>query len=79
MNTSGSLSYSDFFAYSSEPEIQSLGEGWIKRLNNLPTIQQNTWILIDEALRRTDGNQAKAAILLGITPQALGRRLKDRA
>ncbi|MBN1307736.1 MAG: sigma-54-dependent Fis family transcriptional regulator, partial [Chitinispirillaceae bacterium] len=42
----------------------------------LPTIQETTAALIDEALLRACGNQNAAARLLGISPQALSRRLK---
>jgi len=34
-------------------------------------------LLIDEALRRADGNQAIAAEMLGISRQALNKRLKQ--
>jgi DNA-binding NtrC family response regulator len=44
----------------------------------LPTLKEMTEGLIDEALARARGNQAIAAGLLGITPQALGKRLKRR-
>jgi DNA-binding NtrC family response regulator len=44
----------------------------------LPTLRQVTGELIEEALRRAKGNQAIAAGLLGITPQALSKRLKRR-
>lgn len=42
----------------------------------LPTIRQANQALIDEALRRADGNQSHAARMLGISPQALHKRLK---
>jgi len=42
----------------------------------LPTIREATGALIKEALVRTGGRQKPAARLLGITPQALSRRLK---
>lgn len=42
----------------------------------LPTIKQATELLIEEALRRADGNQAQAARLLRISPQAVSKRLK---
>jgi len=42
----------------------------------LPTIKEATHLLIHEALERTKGNQAAAAQLLGISPQALSKRLK---
>ena len=40
-----------------------------------PTLKEATGFLVDEALRRTEGNQAQAARLLGISPPALSRRL----
>jgi len=43
--------------------------------SRFPTLKQATEILIDEALTRSGGNQAKAAKLLGISPPALSRRL----
>jgi DNA-binding NtrC family response regulator len=45
----------------------------------LPTIKEATEALIREALSRTDGNQARAARLLGITPQALSKRLASNS
>lgn len=45
----------------------------------LPTIKQATDILIEEALKRSGGNQSIAAQLLGITQQALSKRLKNRS
>jgi DNA-binding NtrC family response regulator len=44
--------------------------------DKLPTIKSATQALIAEALVRSNGNQNAAAKLLGITPQALSRRLK---
>ena len=44
----------------------------------LPTLKELTERLIEEALSRAKGNQAIAAGLLGITPQALSKRLKRR-
>jgi DNA-binding NtrC family response regulator len=42
----------------------------------LPTIKQAVRLLIAEALQRTGNNQSLAANLLGITQQALSKRLK---
>ena len=44
----------------------------------LPTLAQATDLLIDEALRRAQGNQSIAAGLLGLTQQALSKRLARR-
>jgi DNA-binding NtrC family response regulator len=44
----------------------------------LPTIKENTRKLIEEAMARAGNNQTTAAALLGITQQALSKRLKNR-
>jgi DNA-binding NtrC family response regulator len=46
--------------------------------DKLPTLKEITEMLIDEALARAEGNQAIAAGLLGLTPQALSKRLSRR-
>jgi DNA-binding NtrC family response regulator len=45
----------------------------------LPTLKQTELLLVDEALRRASGNQSIAAAMLGITRQALNKRLKKPA
>lgn len=45
---------------------------------NLPTLREMDALLIDEAMARTEGNQAMAAELLGISRQALNKRLRTR-
>ena len=42
----------------------------------LPTLQEARSKLIDEALRRTNGNQSSAAQLVGVTRQAVSKYLK---
>ena len=44
----------------------------------LPTIRHMIDDLVHEALKRTKGRQNEAAALLGITPQALSKRLKQK-
>lgn len=44
--------------------------------DKLPTLKEMEQILIDEALRRTQGNQGLASSMLGITRQALNRRIR---
>ncbi len=44
----------------------------------LPTLDQATEMVIDEAMHRARGNQSAAARLLGISHQALSKRLKNR-
>ena len=43
----------------------------------LPTLKEVSWLLIEEAMERAQGNQSIAARLLGVTPQALSKRLKS--
>lgn len=44
----------------------------------LPTIKQATQLLVEEALQRADGNQTIAAKMLGVSQQALSKRLKSQ-
>ena len=44
--------------------------------NELPTIKEAARLLVSEAMRRGGGNQSIAARMLGITQQALSKRLK---
>ena len=63
-----------------EAQLQSRGqqEELIIFKERLPTLAQANEILIDEALKRTKGVQSTAAMLLGISPQALGKRLNRK-
>ena len=45
----------------------------------LPTLQQAGQLLVDAAMQRADGNQSIAAMMLGISRQALNKRLKKRS
>ncbi len=51
-------------------------EQWFSGRDRLPTIKEATESLVEEALKRSGGNQSMAARLLGITPQALSQRRK---
>jgi DNA-binding NtrC family response regulator len=42
----------------------------------LPTLKEMSALLVEEALKRTGGRQSAAAKLLGVTQQALSKRLK---
>ncbi|MCV2403129.1 sigma-54 dependent transcriptional regulator [Marinomonas sp. C2222] len=44
----------------------------------LPTLQESAELLVDEAMRRANGNQSIASRLLGISQPALSKRLKSR-
>jgi DNA-binding NtrC family response regulator len=46
--------------------------------SRLPTLQEAETALISEALERADGNQSIAAGLLGLSRQALNKRLSRR-
>ena len=47
--------------------------------STLPTLKQACDLLVQEALQRSGGNQAMAARMLGISRQALNRRIKERS
>jgi DNA-binding NtrC family response regulator len=47
--------------------------------SKLPTIKQATHSLVEEALKRADNNQSIAAEMLGISQQALSKRLKKKS
>jgi DNA-binding NtrC family response regulator len=57
------------------PEIQSIVE---TGLDLEQTLEATKWRLIDEAMRRADGNRAEAARLLGINRTTLVEKLKRR-
>ena len=46
--------------------------------DRLPTLKEGERLLVSEALRRAKGNQAIAALTLGISRQALNKRLKQK-
>jgi two-component system, NtrC family, nitrogen regulation response regulator GlnG len=46
--------------------------------DRLPTLKEAEEALITEALSRADGNQGVAAGLLGVSRQALNKRLRRR-
>jgi DNA-binding protein Fis len=47
-------------------------------MGEFPTLAALNEYAIDQALERTDNNQSQAARLLGISKQALSKRLKKR-
>jgi len=59
------------------PEISPSSQTPVSFGEPLPTIKQATRLLIQEALQRTGYNQSMAANLLGVTQQALSKRLKS--
>jgi DNA-binding NtrC family response regulator len=59
-----------------DPGAFPLPDGEIAFGERLPTLSESAGILLEEALRRARGNQSIAAGLLGISQQALSKRLK---
>ncbi len=51
---------------------------FLSQVTILPTLKEIPIYLIAEAMRRTNGNQRQAAVLLGISPQALSKRLQNQ-
>jgi DNA-binding NtrC family response regulator len=60
-----------------EAEPAETSSAWTSA-DPLPTLHQAEEALVNEALARADGNQGVAAALLGISRQALNKRLKRR-
>ena len=57
-----------------DPDVQ--GAPLIAFSDHLPTIKFATQLLVNEAMERAAGNQSIAAKFLGISQQALSKRLK---
>jgi DNA-binding NtrC family response regulator len=85
-HVSGKLSMEVFKSYISEqqpafkPDSRGLSlddSAPISFSEKLPTLKQAELLLIAEALKRSGGNQAIAAMYLGISRQALNRRLRQ--
>lgn len=66
---------SEFESKQSDPE----GTDKLTFPETLPTLRQAGKLLIAEAMKRADGNQSVAALLLGISQQALSRRLQKES
>ena len=62
---------------SSQPLLPSI-RSWLAQLERFPTLREAVTSLIEEAMVRAKNNQRVAALMLGITPQALNQRLKKR-
>lgn len=50
----------------------------LSKVSPLPTLKEMDELLVKEALERSGGNQAMAARILGISRQALNRRIKEQ-
>ena len=67
----------DHFSLScNSPDIMKDAMNVSGDIDRLPTLKESETLLISEALRRSNGNQGIAAELLGISRQALNKRLK---
>lgn len=66
-------------AFVHQESISELNNKKLHFGTDLPTIQETVRALIREALNRSNGNQNAASKLLGISPQALSRRLKHQS
>lgn len=83
-HTSRVLSTEVFNKYIFEPnqippiDVALEKEKYYKMLTTLPTLKASAEALIDEAMDRAGSNQKIAAAMLGITPPALSKRLKQR-
>jgi transcriptional regulator with PAS, ATPase and Fis domain len=84
-HTSGKLSMDAFKAHISKKHpistLDSAGsippKGTLVNFSDqLPTLKQIEQMLIDEAMKRSNSNQSIAALSLGISRQALNKRLK---
>ena len=53
-------------------------ESLFARFEKIPTLKEASLELVEEALKRSGGNQRIASGMLGITPQALNKRLKSQ-
>ena len=65
-------------AADSEPEVSSDQVGIFNPNLPLPSLQEASELLVDEAMVRAQGNQSLAARLLGISQPALSKRLKKK-
>ena len=60
-----------------KPPVQADGDSArVIFSESLPTLRQIEDLLVEEAMRRTGDNQSIAALTLGISRQALNKRLK---
>lgn len=60
----------------SEPEVEKAV--FFASCQELPSIQETTRLLVEEAMKRAEGNQTVAARMIGISQQALSKRLKSK-
>jgi len=81
-HSSRTLSMQSFLERIASPEQTSVEQDQALQnpfalVDDLPNLQQAGQLLVEEALRRSEGNQSIAARLLGISQPALSKRLKQ--
>ena len=59
-------------------DIDHSNADWVSGIEILPSLKEASEIIVNEALKRSNGNQRVASHLLGITPQALSKRLRTK-
>jgi transcriptional regulator with PAS, ATPase and Fis domain len=83
-HASGKLSMDSFKVHLSRNSVTDAADSppekgaLIRFSHQLPTLKQIEQLLIDEALKRANDNQSIAALSLGISRQALNKRLKKK-
>jgi DNA-binding NtrC family response regulator len=84
-HASGKLSMDSFKAHLSKISVVDAADSPLEKgalisfSHQLPTLKQIEQLLVDEALKRANNNQSIAASSLGISRQALNKRLKKKA
>jgi DNA-binding NtrC family response regulator len=71
------LEKSNYLKSQNQPPETEIDNGLLQFSAVLPTLKESQKILIKEAMKRSAGNQSIAARLLGVTRQALNKRLKS--
>ena len=82
LSMGGFTSYMDERRLSKEPEAmpnKPRGPFHFSNFDSIPTLKDAEERLIAEALKRSEGNQSIAARLLGISRQALNRRMNSKS
>ena len=81
-NTSNVLSLGPIYSILDIPGTPSAmaadGENHYRSLANLPTAEKAIDLLVEETMRRCEGNQTRAAELLGMNRTTLNRRLNSK-
>ncbi|MGM0643668.1 MAG: sigma-54-dependent transcriptional regulator [Thermodesulfobacteriota bacterium] len=72
------LSFFENHIASGLTEKSAAEENIFSGMNQLPTLKEASEFLVQEAMARTGGKQSEAAELLGISRQALNKRMKGR-